>query len=482
MFDLRPIGYVIGLFVSVLGVAMVPVAIADALSADSDWRAFSLASIITLVFGLGMILTCGGGRRDGMSIQQTFILTTVAWIAMPLFGALPFMFSGIELSFVDAVFEAVSGITTTGATVLEGLDTTSAGVLLWRGILQWIGGIGILVVAIAILPQLQVGGMQLFRSEAFDTFGKILPRAAAIATQLGYIYLGLTIAAILVYAACGMEPFDALVHAMTTIATGGLSNYDASMGHFDTPSIHYSAAVFMLLSALPYVRFVQLLNGSARPLLRDPQVRTFFLLVALVVAVLSYLKWTLTGDPEASFRSALFNTISIITGTGYATEDYSLWGPFAMMVFFLISLSGGCAGSTSCSVKIFRYQVLAAAIRAQIRAIHNPSSVVRARYDGRPISEQILSSVMAFFMLFLLSLAVITLVLSLIGLDFLTALSGAVATLGNVGPGLGDTIGPSGNYASLPVSAKWTCIVAMIIGRLELLSVFVMLAPGFWRR
>jgi len=482
MFDLRPIGYVIGLFISVLGVAMVPVAVADAISSDSDWRAFSVSAIITLVFGLGLISTCGGRRGDGMSIQQTFILTTLAWVAMPAFGALPLMFSGLELSFVDAMFEAVSGITTTGATVLEGLDTTSAGILLWRGILQWIGGIGILVVAIAILPQLQVGGMQLFRSEAFDTFGKILPRAAAIATQLGYIYLGLTIAAMLVYAACGMAPFDALVHSMTTIATGGLANYDASMGHYDTPSIHYFGALFMLLSALPYVRFVQLLNGSARPLLRDPQVRTFFLLVALVVGVLTYVRWSLTGEGELSFRSALFNTISIITGTGYATEDYSLWGPFAMMIFFLISLSGGCAGSTSCSVKIFRYQVLAAAVRAQIRAIHNPSSVVRARYDGRPISEQVLSSVMAFFMLFLVSLAIITLVLSLIGLDFLTALSGAVATLGNVGPGLGDVIGPSGNYASLPDAAKWTCIIAMIIGRLELLSVFVMMAPGFWRR
>lgn len=482
MFDLRPIGYVIGLFVGFLGVAMIPVAIADALSADSDWRAFSLSAIITLVVAGALVVTCGGERRAGLSIQQTFILTSLAWVAMPLFGAMPLMFGSANLSFVDALFEAVSGITTTGATVLEGLDTTSAGILLWRGILQWIGGIGILVVAIAVLPQLQVGGMQLFRSEAFDTFGKILPRAAAIAAQLGYIYLGLTILAMLTYAAFGMEPFDALVHGMTTIATGGLANYDASMGHYDSPAIHYSGALFMLLSALPYVRFVQILNGSARPLFRDPQVRTFFLVVGIVVAVLTYVRWSLTAEVEGSFRSALFNSISIITGTGYATEDYSLWGPFAMMVFFLIALSGGCAGSTSCSAKIFRYQVLAATVRAQIHAIHNPSSVVRARYDGRPISEQVLSSVMAFFMLFFLTIAVVTLILSLIGLDFLTSLSGAVATVGNVGPGLGDIIGPSGNYASLPDAAKWTCIIAMIVGRLELLSVFVMLIPAFWRR
>ncbi len=482
MFDLRPIGYIIGLFIAFLGGAMILVAIADALSSDADWRAFLLSAIITLVVSFALIITCRGESTGGMSIQQTFILTAAAWIVLPLLGALPFIFSSVNLSFVDAFFEAVSGITTTGATVLVGLDNTSAGVLLWRGLLQWIGGIGIVVVAIAVLPQLQVGGMQLFRSEAFDTFGKILPRAAAIAAQLGYIYLGLTLAAVLVYTACGMLPFDALVHAMTTIATGGLANYDASLGHYDTPSIHYFAAMFMLLSALPYVRFVQLLNGSAKPLMRDPQVRTFFMLVALVVVVLAYVRWSQTGEIEGSFRNALFNTVSIITGTGYATEDFQLWGPFAMMVFFLIALSGGCAGSTSCSVKIFRYQVLAAAIRAQVRAIHNPSSVIKARYDGRPISEQVLSSVMAFFMMFFLSLAVVTMTLSFIGLDLVTSLSGAVATLGNVGPGLGDVIGPNGNYASLPVSAKWTCIVAMIIGRLELLSVFVMLAPAFWRR
>lgn len=482
MFGLRPIGYVLGLFVAFMGFAMLPVALTDALSGDSDWRAFVLSAVITLVVGFSLVLTCRSGKRAGLSIQQTFILTVVTWVAMPMFGALPFLFASIDLSMTDAFFESVSGITTTGATVLTGLDNMSAGILLWRGILQWIGGIGILVVAIAILPQLQVGGMQLFRSEAFDTFGKILPRAAEIAAQLGYIYLSLTLLAVLAYAACGMDAFDALVHAMTTIATGGLANYDASFGYFKNPSIHYFASAFMLLSALPYVRFVQILNGSAKPILRDPQVRTFFGIVAVVVIVLSLLRWSVTHDPEGSFRSSLFNTVSIITGTGYATEDFGQWGPFAMMVFFLIALTGGCAGSTTCSVKVFRYQVLAATVRAQVRAIHNPAGVFQARYDGRPISNEIVSSVMAFFMFFFVSLAVVTLVLSLIGLDLLTSLSGAVASLGNVGPGLGDIIGPAGNYSTLPVTAKWTLLTAMLLGRLELLSVFVMLSPGFWRR
>lgn len=482
MFDPRPIGYVIGLFVLFLGGAMLPAALADALSDSADWRAFLISGTITMVSGAALVLACKGDRSGGLSIQQTFILTVATWVVMPMFGALPLMLSSVQLGPTDAFFEAVSGITTTGATVLTNLDTTSPGVLLWRGILQWIGGIGIVVVAIAILPQLQVGGMQLFRSEAFDTFGKILPRAAAIAAQLGYIYLGLTFATLFAYAACGMDAFDALVHSMTTIATGGLANYDDSFGAFANPAIHYFAALFMLLSALPYVRFVQLLNGSARPLLIDPQVRTFFLIVAAVVAVLALSRWLVTSEAEASFRAALFNTVSIITGTGYATEDFGEWGPFAMMVFFLIALTGGCAGSTSCSVKVFRYQVLAATVRAQVRAIHNPSGVFQARYDGRPIGDEVVSSVMAFFMFFFVSLAVTTLTLSLIGLDLLTALSGAAATLGNVGPGLGDIIGPSGNYATLPDTAKWTLTAAMLLGRLELLSVFVMFSVRFWQR
>ena len=482
MFDLRPVGYVIGWFLLVLGAAMLAPTLAEALTGGPDVLAFGASSILTVAAGAGLVASCANARSAGLSLQQTFILTTLAWTVMPGLGALPFALGSLDLSLTDAVFESVSGITTTGATILSGLDTMPSGILLWRGILQWIGGLGIVVVAIAILPQLQIGGMQLFRSEAFDTFGKILPRAAEIAAQLAYIYLTLTVVALLTYAACGMAPFDALVHAMTTIATGGLANYDASFGAFENPSIHYFAALFMLTSGLPYVRFVQLANGSAAPLLKDRQVRAFFLVVAAAVVVLATLRWLATEQAEASFRSALFNTASIITGTGYASEDFGLWGPFAMMLFFMLALTGGCAGSTSCSVKVFRYQVLAATVRAQVSAINNPAGVFRARFEGRPISDDVVSSVIAFFIVFYASLGVVTLALSLTGLDFLTSLSGAVATLGNVGPGLGDVIGPAGNYETLPVTAKWTCILAMLLGRLELLSVLVMLTPGFWRR
>jgi len=482
MFALRPVGYVIGLFVVVLGLAMLGPLVVDAVGGYDEWQTFGIASLITVIAGLGLITACGSGRRAGLSIQQTFILTVMAWIVLPLFGSLPFVMGAQEMNFTDAFFEAMSGITTTGATVMEGLDLKPPGILLWRGLMQWIGGLGIVVVAIAILPELRVGGMQLFRSEAFDTFGKILPQAAQIAKQLSYIYVGLTITAMLVYAACGMQPIDALVHAMTSIATGGLANYDASFGAFSNPSIHYFGALFMMTSALPYVRLIQLMHGAPLVLWRDPQVRMFFTLIALFVVVLAIGRWNVSGDIEYAFRTALFNVVSIMTGSGYATEDYGQWGPFAMMLFFVIGMIGGCAGSTSCSVKVFRYQVLAAVVKAQIKLIQNPSSVPRARYDGRPISEDILSSVMAFFLLFLVTLGLLTLTLSVIGLDLLTALSGAAATLGNIGPGLGPEIGPSGNYANLPDAAKWVLTAAMFMGRLELLSVFVLFMPRFWQR
>ena len=482
MFALRPIGYVIGLFVIVLGLAMVGPLLVDLIGGHTEWQPFGIAALITVTAGLGLTTACGSERRAGLSIQQTFILTVLAWIVLPLFGSLPFMISAQDMSFTDAFFEAMSGITTTGATVMEELDLKPPGILLWRGLMQWFGGLGVVVVAIAILPELRVGGMQLFRSEAFDTFGKILPQAAQIAKQLFYIYLGLTIVAMLVYAACGMKPIDALVHAMTSIATGGLANYDASFGAFDNPAIHYFAALFMMTSALPYVRLIQMMHGAPSTLWRDPQVQMFFKLIVLFVAILAFGRWEATGDLEYAFRTALFNVISIMTGSGYATEDYSLWGPFAMMLFFVIGMIGGCAGSTSCSVKVFRYQVLAAVVKAQIKLIQSPSSVPRARYDGRPISEDILSSVMAFFLLFLVTLGLLTLTLSMIGLDLLTALSGAAATLGNIGPGLGPEIGPSGNYAGLQTSAKWVLTLAMFLGRLELLSVFVLFMPRFWQR
>ena len=482
MFDLRPVGFVIGILIALLGAAMAAPLVADLWSGGGNAGAFALSGAVTLATGGGLILSCRGAQRAGLTIQQTFLLTTSVWVALPLFGALPLVFGAPHARYVDAYFEAMSGLTTTGSTVLTGLDAMPAGVLLWRALLQWFGGVGIIVVAMAFLPALKVGGMQLFRSEGFDTFGKILPRAAEIAASIGWIYVGLTLICAAVYHGLGMSLFDAICHAMTTISTGGFANYDASIGHFP-PSVEYASAVFLALSSLPFVRYVQFAAGHPKPLFRDSQIRAF--LGALLAIVLALTAWRAATDPgplERHFRESLFNVTSIMTGAGFASENYNEWGPLPVTVFFIIGLVGGCAGSTCCAIKVFRFQVLFAAIVAQVRRIHSPSGVFVPRFEGRPIDDEALSSVMSFFYFFALTLGLFIVALSMIGLEPITAISGAATALANVGPGLGPEIGPAGNFAGLPDSAKWLLSLAMVIGRLELLSVLVLLTPAFWRR
>ncbi|MGH1355834.1 MAG: TrkH family potassium uptake protein, partial [Thalassovita sp.] len=382
---------------------------------------------------------------------------------------------------VDAFFEAMSVMTTTGSTVFSGLDDMPRGLLLWRGILQWLGGIGIIVVAMVFLPELRVGGMQIFKSEAFDTMGKILPRATEIATQISVIYVAMTLACVLCYTVLGMQPFDAIVHALTTISTGGFSTRDASFGAFSGP-LEYVASVFMILAALPFVRYVQMVNGHQTALLKDPQVRGFLLIITLLVIVTYFVLTTIFPHHwEQAFREALFNITSIISGTGYASVDYMNWGNFLISIFFFIGLIGGCAGSTACSIKIFRYQILFASIRSQLRKTQSPNGVFTPRYAGRKIDDDVLNSVMSFFMFFIVTLGVLAVLLALTGLDFITSVSGAATAVANIGPGLGDQIGPSGNFSGLNDPAKWLLIAGMLIGRLELLAVYAILTVSFWR-
>ncbi len=481
MLDLRPVGYVVGLLVAVLGVAMILPMLVDLAEGRGHWWVFAEAGVLTTFTGGMIALACSNGVREGLTIQQTFLLTTGVWLMLPFFAAIPFMLGETGTSFTDAVFEAMSGLTTTGATVLSGLDDLPKGLLLWRGILQWLGGVGIIVVAMVFLPELKVGGMQIFKSEGFDTFGKILPRAGQIASQISVIYLWLTLACVMSYIAVGMDVFDATVHALTTISTGGFSNYDASFGTF-SGNAEYVATLFMIAAALPFVRYVQLINGDFVALHRDPQVRGFVgTLMLLVLIIVLVLQSRGGAEWEENFRQGLFNITSIISGTGYASADYMQWGSFAVALFFFIGLIGGCAGSTACSIKVFRYQLLFASIRAQLRRIRSPHGIFTPRYDGRPVGPDVLSSVMSFFMFFIVTLGLVAVALSLTGLDFVTSVSGAAAALANIGPGLGDIIGPSGNFSSLGDTAKWILTAAMLIGRLELLAVYVILTINFWR-
>ena len=479
--DFRPVGYVIGLACAALGAAMLVPMAADLTQPDGGaWPAFGLGAVLSAFVGGITALACRSGVREGLTVQQTFLLTTGVWVALPLFGALPFAF-GLGLRPVDAVFEAMSGLTTTGATVLAELHDKSPGTLLWRGLLQWIGGVGIIVVAMAFLPQLRVGGMQIFQTGGVDSFNRILPRATQIWARVSVVYVCLTALCAIGYRVSGMEPFDAAVHAFTTVATGGFANSDASFGAFGAGP-QYVAAAFMALAALPFALFAAMAAGGLRPLLRDPQARGFAATVAvLALALLAWRALHQGGLTEETFRSTLFNTVSILTGTGYASEDYTQWGSFAVTALFFAGLIGGCAGSTSCSIKIFRYQLLFTSVRAQLLRIYSPHGVFTPRYQGRPVDDDVLNSVISFFVFFVATLGIVAAALGLTGLDFTTSVSGAAAALANIGPGLGDVIGPAGSYESLNDAAKWILAASMLIGRLELLAVYAIFMRSFWR-
>ncbi|MHA6325132.1 TrkH family potassium uptake protein [Roseivivax sp. CAU 1753] len=481
MFDLRPVAYVIGLLVMCLGLTMVLPMLVDIAEGRGQWPVFAESAIITTLSGGLISLATQNAVKDRLSLQQTFLMTTAVWAVLPLFGAIPFVLGATDARLVDAYFEAMSGLTTTGSTVFAGLDGMPKGILLWRGLLQWLGGIGIIVVAMVFLPELRVGGMQIFRSEGFDTMGKVLPRAAEIASSISSIYITITMACALAYLGTGMNVFDATVHALTTVATGGFANYDASFATFTGPA-EYVASIFMILAALPFVRYVQFLNGNQGAILRDSQIRAFLIIIALISVVTVFVLSSLFPyAPDRAAREALFNIVSIMTGTGYASVDYMLWGPFFVALFFFIGLIGGCAGSTACSIKVFRWQLMFVSVRSQLRRIRAPHGIFTPRFEGRPLGEDVLSSVMTFFLFFIVTLGLFAVALGMTGLDFITSVSGAATALANIGPGLGPIIGPTGNFAPLNDMAKWLLILAMLMGRLELMAVFVLFTVRFWR-
>ncbi|MEQ8440351.1 MAG: TrkH family potassium uptake protein [Alphaproteobacteria bacterium] len=481
MLDFRPILLVNGILLTTLACAMVLPAAVDLAVGNKDWQVFASSAGLTLFVGLMLTLT-NRAKTGIMSIRQAFVMTTMAWCLLPCFAALPLAFADLDLSYTDAFFEAMSGITTTGSTVIVGLDYAPPGILLWRSLLQWLGGIGFIVMAVSVLPMLQVGGMQLFRMEFAERMEKALPRAAQIGAWISIIYLILTLACAALYWWCGMSGFDAINHSMTTVATGGFSTYDSSVGVFGSASIEWIATLFMILGSLPFVLYLQALRGSPRALISDSQVQWFFgFLIAAIVIMIAYLMIAKNWPWSDALRFTSFNVTSIMTGTGYATQDFGAWGALAPPLFFLLMFIGGCAGSTSCGIKVFRFQVLYATARVQLRRLLRPHGVFIAYYNRKPIPESVEESVMSFFFLFMMLFALLACGLGMLGLDFITATSGAATAIANVGPGLGRQIGPAGNFALLPDAAKWLLSLGMLLGRLEIFTVLVLLAPSFWR-
>jgi len=481
MIDLRPVAHIIGWLLIALGTIMLVPMLLDLSMGNPDWRVFLLSSVITLLTGSMVALVTANALGPSLTLRQSFLLTTLTWTVLPLFGALPLEIGFPDLSWTDAMFEAMSGMTTTGTTILIGLDDMPPGLLLWRSILQWLGGLGIVIVALIFLPVMKVGGMQHFRSEGFDTMGKVLPRAADISWMLLQIYAGLTIMCGLAYLIAGMSPFEAVNHALTTLSTGGFSTRDASFAAFDSPT-HWIATGFMWLAGLPFIRYVQLVNGDVRPLVKDIQVRAYFRWTLYAVGlVVGYRLATSDESIESVIREASFNVVSLFSGTGFGSAEIDAWGDFPILVFVVAGFIGACTASTGCSLKVFRYLVLFEAIKAQLKQMVSPNRVINLNLDGRRLDDGVVASVVVMFSAFVLGFGILTILLSLTGLEMRTAFTAAWTSICNIGPAFGPEVGPTGAVDSFTSGAKWLMIVAMLLGRLEMVSVLVILLPRFWR-
>ena len=480
MVQVRPIFFVLGLLLCVLAVAMLVPAALDMSDGNADWKVFFGSSVFTFFVG-GLLLQINFDDQPvDLGLKEGFTLTSASWIAISAFAAIPFV--GLGLDYTDSFFEAMSGITTTGSTVLVGLDKLPRGVLLWRALLNWIGGIGIILMAMVIMPFLRVGGMQLFHSESSDRSEKLLPRAIELVVATVGIYVLFTVLCAMVYILLGMSYFDAICHAMSTLATGGFSTHDESIGFFKSPILEWATIVFMLLGALPFVLFIKIVRGGRGSPWHDAQVRGLLVFVVGITIVLAFWLSSTRGLPFGqALRQMAFHVTSIVTTTGFATTDYQLWGPFAVGVFFILTFIGGCAGSTAGGIKIYRLQIAALITRRHLLQLISPRRIIPLSYNGRRLAADVPFSVVAFLVIYMGMIGIIAAALSSMGLDIVTALSSAATAISNVGPGLGAIVGPTGNFEALPNAAKWLLSFAMMLGRLELFTVLVLLRPEFWR-
>lgn len=480
LLQLRPILFALGLMLCTIAAAMLLPALVDLADDHEHWAAFVSSSVVTFFSGGLLVLFAYDETPSRIGIKEGFLLTTSAWIVIAAFAALPFL--GHGLSYTDAFFETMSGLTTTGSTVIAGLDTLPRGILLWRALLCGIGGLGIIVMAIIMLPFLRVGGMQLFKTESSDKSEKVLPRAFELTLATAAVYAALVLLCAFFYLWFGMSGFDAICHALPTISTAGFANYDSSFAHFDNPAIHWTSTIFMALGAMPFVVFIKTLRGDTTAIWRDVQIRGF---VGFLVAVSLIMALWLIFTRNITFFEAItlssFNVTSIVTTTGFMSDDYTKWGNFAIGVFFLLTFVGGCSGSTAGAIKIYRLQIAQLLTRSQLLHLISPNRIVTLTYNGRRLPADVPFSVLAFLAIYFALVGVFAVIYAGMGLDFVTALSASATALGNVGPGLGDIIGPAGNFVPLPDAAKWALSFQMMLGRLELFTVLVLLRPEFWR-
>ena len=481
MSNYKTVFFTLGILQIILGLSMSVPILVQILYRELD-SSFIIAAIISIIFGTLFFLS-NIDHDKKLNLQSAFLLTALSWLSVALFGSLPFVFSNLNLTFTDALFESMSGITTTGSTIIENLNIVPKAILFWRAILQWLGGIGIIIMAITLMPIMNIGGMKLFTVTSHQAPEKILPQSKAITLRLVIIYSSLTFVCAIFYKLFGMSLFDSITHSMTTIATGGFSNYNESIGYFKSGAIEFTSMIFIILGSIPFIAYIKFLGGNKKIAFDDAQIKAFIKLIILSILILYiYLVILNRGFFEVNIRSVSFNVISILTGTGYVTKDFDNWGSFPLMFFLLLMFIGGCAGSTSCGIKIFRVQLLLKFLTTQIKKIIYPSGVFVIKYDKNNVDDKFMSSIISFVFLYILIFFIMTTLLSLNGLDFITAVSGAATSISNVGPGLGDTIGPNGNFYNLSDFSKWILSLGMLLGRLELFAILVLFIPAFWRK
>ena len=477
----KTVFFLIGILLIVLGAAMLAPYLLQIYYKEGS-HSFISASFVTIFIGILFILA--NLEKDfKLNLKQTFLFSSLAWIMVATFGSLPFLLSTQDFSFSEAFFESMSGITTTGATIISDLDASPKSILLWRAIMQWLGGIGIVVMAITILPLLKVGGMQLFKMEGSDSTEKILPRAIEVAAIIISTYIILTLMCGFFYWIFGMTIFDSISHAMTTIATGGFSTHNDSIGFFQNSNIEIVASIFIILGSIPFISYLKFTRGNKKIFFQDVQIRglIYLLVISIVIMFLYLLLINYESNLLDKIRISSFNVISILSGTGYVTDDFGLWGKFSLIFFLILMFIGGCAGSTACGIKIFRLQMLLIFLKNQVKKLISPNSVIITKYNNQKISDNFINSVIIFIFTFLFIFLIIAMLLSISGLDFITSISGAASAISNVGPGLGDVIGPNGNYKEIPDISKWILSAGMLLGRLELFAVLVLFFPSFWR-
>ena len=481
MSNYKTVFFTLGILLIILGVAMI-VPISFQLIYNEFDSTFVISGIITITFGILFFLS-NIDHLKSINTQQAFLLTALSWLSIAIFGSLPFFFSELNLSITDSFFESMSGITTTGATILENIERSPKGILIWRAMLQWLGGIGVILMAITLMPIMNIGGMQLLKVTSYDTSEKILPKSKEVSLRLIKVYLTLTTLCAIFYKIFGMNTFDSITHSMTTIATGGFSNYDQSIGYFSNPNIEIISILFILLGSIPFILYIKFISDDKKIIFKDEQVKLFLKLTLISILILFFYLIIINKNIyEIHIRSVIFNVVSILTGTGYVTKEFDQWGNFPLIFFLILMFIGGCAGSTTCGIKIFRVHILYYFIRNQLMKIIYPRAIINLKYNNNKVEDKLIASIISFIYLYILIFFILASLLTLTGLDFITSISGAASSLSNVGPGLGSEIGPNSNYSSLPDQSKWLLSIGMILGRLEIFALLIIFLPSFWRK